>query len=229
MGVGAMSRAVENKVVIVTGAGSGLGKETARLFLGKGAHVVACDFSEHKIRTLQSEWEEDHKHVLAVIADVSKEQDVKALLDQALSRFGRIDILINNAAVFENILIADTTLDSWNYQFTNNVTSAFLMSRECIPYMRRQKSGIIVNISSSLAKTGGAGFAAYSASKAALETFTFALDEEESRNGIIANVVNPGVMRTDMQTTGADPAHVAKKLLKFVAEHDRCAGKAIDL
>jgi 3-oxoacyl-[acyl-carrier protein] reductase len=230
IGGGVMSKNVlENKVVIVTGAGSGLGKETALLLGNEGAKVVACDRFAHKIEVLKRECERYQGKVLALTADVSKEDQVKALVDQTLSVFGRIDILINNAAVFENFLIADTTIDSWNYQLTNNLTSAFLMSRECIPQMRKQRAGKIINISSSLAKSGGAGFGAYSASKAALETFSYTLDEEESQNGIVVNIVNPGVMKTDMQTTGVDPAYVARKLLRFVAEHDRHAGKVIDL
>jgi 3-oxoacyl-[acyl-carrier protein] reductase len=220
---------LENKVVIVTGAGSGLGKETALLFANEGTKVVACDLSAHKIEVLKRECERYQGNVLALTADVSKEHQVRSLIDQTLSAFGRIDILINNAAVFENILIADTTIDSWYYHFNNNVTSVFLMSRECIPHMRKQRAGKIINISSSLAKSGGAGFGAYSASKAALETFSYTLDEEESQNGIVVNIVNPGVMKTDMQTTGVEPVYVARKLLRFVAEHDRHAGKVIDL
>lgn len=216
-------------VVIITGAGTGLGKDLALLFAKEGANVVGCGRRKEKIQQLERELQAYPGQVLALSADVSQEQEVKSLVDKAVSRFGRIDVLINNAAVFENSSILETSLESWNYHFQNNVTSTFLMTRECIPVMRKQRSGQIINFTSGLAKTGANGFGAYSASKAAIEAFTYSIDEEERRNGIHAHVINPGVMKTNMQAIGTDPKRVAGKLIRFVTEAPVPEGKVIQL
>jgi len=220
---------LENKVVVVTGAGSGLGKDTAILFAREGAYVAACDVVETKVDALREDLADFAEQVLVVKADVSKEKDVRQLIQEAYAKFGRIDIVINNAATFENYLISETTIESWNSQFENNVTSVFLMTKECLPIMRKQKSGQFLNITTSLAQTGGAGFGPYSASKAALETLSYTVQEEEGRYGIQVHVINPGVMRSDMQTTGADPALVASKLVEFSKQNNRHVAKVVHL
>jgi 3-oxoacyl-[acyl-carrier protein] reductase len=220
---------LSQQTVLITGAGTGLGKELAHLFVQEGAKVIVCGRRSDKIQQLKEELKADGSRILAASADMSQQRDVKALVDQAVSRFGRIDIVINNAAVFENTSIADTGLDSWNYQIQNNMTSTFLVSRECIPVMRKQKSGQIINITSGLAETGASGFAAYSATKAAVEAFTFSLEEEETNNGIFAYVINPGVMKTNMQSLGVHPKVVAEKLVKFVKQSPNPTGKVVPI
>lgn len=169
------------------------------------------------------------QYVLAFTADVSREDDVKLVVDTTYASFGRIDILINNAAVYENFYISNMALESWNYHMNNNTTSVFLMTKACIPIMRKQKSGKVINLTSSLAKSSAAGFGAYSASKAALEMITYAVDEEESRNKIVITAFDPGVMKTGLQATGADPASIAPSLLKLATADNRYAGKVINL
>ncbi|WP_139492087.1 SDR family NAD(P)-dependent oxidoreductase [Brevibacillus dissolubilis] len=217
----------QNQVIIITGAGAGLGRETALLLARQGACVVACDHQESKVNKLRDELAAISSCSLAIKADASVESDVDSLFAQALEAYGKVDVLINNAAVFENYLIADTSLESWNYQLTNNATSAFLMIKAALPVMRRQKSGQIMNVTSSLAKTGGAGFGAYSASKAALEALTYSVQEEEGQHGIIANVFNPGVMKSDMQTLGEEPAKVAEKLARILDQNYVYSGQVI--
>jgi 3-oxoacyl-[acyl-carrier protein] reductase len=206
----------KDKVVIVTGAGSGLGKETALAFVKEGANVIICGRRFMKLEAVENSASEmSHGTILPIRADVSVESDVKMLVQGTYTKFGRIDVLINNAAVFEQYDVADTSLNSWEYQMNNNVTSAFLMMRECLPIMRKQRSGKIINITSGLAREGAAGFGAYCASKAAMEALTYSVDDEEHKHGITAHVFNPGFMKTELQALGEDPATVAPYLLQL--------------
>lgn len=220
---------LNDQVVIVTGAGSGLGRELALLFAREGAKVAICGRRMDKLNALLEEMAEYKENIVSMVADASKEADVQKFIAAIVEKFGRIDALINNAAVFESYYIADTSLESWNYQFNNNVTSAFLMTRECIPVMRKQKSGRIINMTSSLAKTGAAGFGPYSLNKAALEILTTTCDEEESSNGLIIHAFNPGVMRSGLQGTGADPATIAPYVVELLTTDNRYAGQVIDV
>jgi 3-oxoacyl-[acyl-carrier protein] reductase len=218
---------LDNQVVMITGAGSGLGRAAAHLFAKEGAKLVICGRRSARIKAVQHELESYGNQVLAVTADVSVENDVKGLYDETLSRFGRLDILVNNAAVFEHYYIANTSLDSWNYHLENNVTSAFLMIKAGIPIMRKQRSGKIINLTSSIAKRGAAGFAAYGASKAALEVLTYSVDEEESRNGISICAFDPGVMKTEMQGSGVDPHTIAPTLLALATSGSIYSGQVL--
>lgn len=220
---------LSQKVVWVTGAGTGLGKELAILLAQEGATVIACGRRANNIEKLSEELQLSESKFFGKSVDVSQEREVNAFIEQVISRYGRIDVVINNAAVFENSSVLETSLDSWKYQFDNNILSTFLVSRGSLSVMRKQRSGQIINLTSRLAGTGGSGFAAYSATKAAIEAFTFSLDEEERQNGILAHVVNPGVMKTHMQASGSDPRIVAKKLINLIKENRQPTGQVVHL
>ncbi|RXT04920.1 SDR family NAD(P)-dependent oxidoreductase [Ammoniphilus sp. CFH 90114] len=219
----------KEQVYLITGAGTGLGKELALQLAQEGVKLVVCGRRRSKLEELEKQLEAYRNNILAISADVSDEEEVKSLVLEAIDRFGRIDVLINNAAVFANSSVADSSLEEWKYQIENNVTGTYLMSREVIAQMRRQRGGRIVNLTSGLAKTGAAGFAAYSASKAAIEALTYSIDEEERRHGIQAYVINPGSMKTNLQSSGSDPALVAKKLLHYLETSDQPTGKVLQL
>jgi len=207
---------LKGKVVIVTGGGSGLGKETALAFAKEGANVIICGRRFAKLEAVEHLISNTgHGMILPIRADVSIESDVKMLVQAAYAKFGQIDLLINNAAVFEQYDVADMSLDSWEYQMNNNVTGAFLMMRECLAIMKKQRSGKIINITSGLTKEGAAGFGAYCASKAALEALTYSVEDEEHRQGITAYVFNPGFMKTELQALGEEPAAVAPYLIRL--------------
>ena len=207
---------LQGKVAIVTGAGSGLGRETALAFANAGVNIVICGRRYQPLAEVESLVTSKYQvNVLPIRADVSIESDVKMLIQATYAKFQRIDYVINNAAVFQQYHVSDSPLDSWEYQFNTNATSVFLMMRESIPIMRNQKSGHIINITSGLAREGAGGFSAYAASKAAVEALTFSAEDEEHKNGIQVHVFNPGVMKTNLATIGDDPANVAPFLVEL--------------
>lgn len=210
-------------MVVISGAGSGLGRELSLVFAQTGFNVAICDCDEYSLNeTMQliaNRMNSSHLdyNVLSVVTDVAVEEDVQRLVKAVMKQFNRIDVLINNAAVFENYSLQDMSLQSWEYQINNNLTSVFLMTKHCLSFMRQQKKGKIVNITSSLAK-GGAGFGAYAASKAAVEALTTTIDEEEGRHGIHCFAVNPGIMRTKLQALGEDPSVTAQRVFEIIKD-----------
>lgn len=219
---------LHGKVVIITGAGSGLGKETAFAFAKAGAHVVICDRSYEILEPVEAQIKEQFKaEVLSIQADVSTESEVKLLIQKAVATFQRIDIVINNAAIFQQYNIIESPLDSWEYQINNNATSVFLMMRESLPYMRKQKSSHIINITSGIVREGAAGYGAYAASKAAIEALTYAVQDEEHKKGIKIHVFNPGVMKTNLNQFGDNPANIAPYLVHLVLSSPRSENRVI--
>jgi 3-oxoacyl-[acyl-carrier protein] reductase len=206
---------LSNHTVIVTGSGSGLGKASAILFAKEGAKVVLCGRTADKIEQVKEQILAQGGLAIAVTADVSEPEQVKHLVSQALEAFGSIDILINNAAVLENSTVLETDLDAWNYQLTNNLTSVLLTIQACLPHMRKQKFGRIINMTSALAVNGAGGFAAYSASKAGVESLTRTTADEEKEHQIKVYSFDPGTVRSDMHATGRDPLEVAPQLIKL--------------
>jgi 3-oxoacyl-[acyl-carrier protein] reductase len=221
---------LKGKVALISGAGTGLGKETAIAFAKAGADLVICGRHLDKLEQVKEliigEYNVD---VLAVCADVSLEADVHTLFQEVNKHFGKIDILVNNAADFNQYKVIECPLDSFEYILHNNTTSVFLMMRECLPFMRNQKSGHIINITSGLAREGAAGFGAYAASKAAVEALTFTVEDEEHKNGIQVHAFNPGVMKTSLFHIGDDPANVAPYILQLAQTKSLHEKRVIEL
>lgn len=221
---------LKGKVAVISGAGSGLGKETALAYAKAGANLVICGRNYGKLEQVEELITSQYSvSVLPIRADVSSESDVKMLIQAALAKFQRIDILINNAAVFQQYPIIDSPLDSWEYQINNNATSVFLMMREVLPIMRNQKSGHVINITTGLVREGAGSFGAYAASKAAVEALTFSIEDEEHKNGLQFHVFNPGVMKTNLATIGDDPANVAPYLVELAQTDSKGDKKVVQL
>jgi 3-oxoacyl-[acyl-carrier protein] reductase len=208
---------IENRVVLITGAGSGLGEVTAITFGENRAIVVLCGRVKANIEKVSETIIGAGGRALAIEADVSSEADVNRLIETIRQTYGRLDVLINNAGIFEPGQVIDTSLESWNNQIATNLTGVFLVTRASLPLMRAQQYGRIINITSSLAHNGAGGFAAYSASKAGMESLTRTTAEEEESHDIIANIYSPGSLKTGMHATGKDPLTAVPELLKLAS------------
>jgi 3-oxoacyl-[acyl-carrier protein] reductase len=208
---------IENRVVLITGAGSGLGEVTAITFGENGAIVVLCGRFKANIEKVSETIIGAGGRALAIQADVSSEADVNRMIETIHQTYGRLDVVINNAGVFEPGQVIDTSLESWNNQISTNLTGVFLVTKASLPLMRAQQYGRIINITSSLAQNGAGGFAAYSASKAGMESLTRTTADEEESYDILANIYSPGSLKTGMHATGKDPLTAVPELMKLAS------------
>lgn len=188
----------EGKVIIVTGGGGGIGRAIAHKFTGAGATVVVVGRTLGKVEAVATEITEMGFHAVAMAADVSSEADVERVIRDTLNLFGRIDVMVNNAAVCPQVRLTDMSLGEWNGVITNNLTSVFLFCRGVIPSMLEQGGGVIVNVSSVHALATLDGYSAYSASKAGIVGLTRAIALDYAKQNIRANTVLPGAVQTPM-------------------------------
>ncbi len=189
---------MEGKVALVTGASQGLGKALALAYAEQGAKVVVNSRSEDSIRPVAEQVEEEGAEVLAVAADVSEAGNVQRLIDAAVERFGRIDVLVNNAGVLgPRVEILEFPEDEWRKVIDANLTGPYLVSKAAIPHM--PEGGSIINVVSGVSVEGRAEWGSYSVSKFGIEGLTQILAAELEERGIRVNAVDPGGMRTDMR------------------------------
>ena len=186
------------KVALISGASQGLGRALALAYAKEGARVVINARSEESIRPVAGEVEASGAEVLALAADVSKSADVERLVDAAVERFDRIDVLVNNAGVLgPRVAIAEYPEDEWRRVIDANLTGPFLVSKAVVPHM--PEGGSIVNVVSGVSVEGRAKWGAYSVSKFGVEGLTQILASELEESGIRVNAVDPGGMRTEMR------------------------------
>jgi NAD(P)-dependent dehydrogenase (short-subunit alcohol dehydrogenase family) len=188
---------LHGKVAIITGAGSGIGEATAKLFVDAGAKVVLADWNETQANRVADEinlTQAADNRALAVKTDVSSEQEVKRLVQQALTTFGSIDIIFNNAAVVLPKELEDITEEEWTRTLNINLKSVYLMIKYCIPEVRKSR-GNIVNMSSLSGLLGQKQNPVYSATKGAIIAMTKALALDYAKDGVRVNCICPaGVM-----------------------------------
>ena len=197
-----MNLDLKDKVALVTGASQGLGKTTCLLLASEGAKVAVNYRSsgERAEEVIQEIKEKYNTEAISIYADIGKESDVVAMFEKIDETFGRIDILINNAAYCPTCQVADMTEQIWNHTLQVNLTGTFLCSREFVKrLLDRQQPGRIVNISSQAAFRGSTtGHAPYDASKGGIVSFTISLAREVAEKNIMVNCVAPGLMHTEM-------------------------------
>ena len=195
------TKLLAGQVAVVTGAGRGLGRAAALLLAEAGAAVVAVARSADEITGVADEIKHAGGQALAIPTDVSDPARVDHLLVLALRGFGRIDILINNAALVQPFgKVWETSPAAWQQLIQVNVVGPYLCSRAVLPHMLDRGSGRIINISSGVAEKNIKGLSAYSVSKAALERFSGVLATEMASSDVVVAVLRPGVVDTPMQT-----------------------------
>ena len=185
----------KGKVALVTGAARGIGHTIASGFAARGAKVVLCDIDEASVREAAEKIEGE---AIGIKADVTKSEDIAALLKNLLEKLGRLDIIVNNAGIARDNLMIRMDEKDWDAVLDINLKGAFLVTKLASRQMMKQRSGKIVNISSVVGLTGNAGQANYSASKAGLIGLTKSAAKELASRGITVNAVAPGFIETDM-------------------------------
>ncbi len=189
---------LEGKVALITGASRGLGRALALAYAEEGAKLVINARSEGSLRPVAETAEASGAEVLAVPADVSSEAEVRELIGAAVDRFGRIDVLVNNAGILgPRVKLEEYPGDEWRRVIEANLTAPFLLAKAAIPHMHEGAS--IINVVSGVSVEGRAEWGAYSVSKFGVEGLTQIMAAELKDRGIRANSVDPGGMRTEMR------------------------------
>lgn len=205
---------LRDKVALVTGAGSGIGRGIARHFAAEGAKVGVLDLTEELCGEIIEEITAAGGSSIALAGDVSKTADVEAAVAKLAEHFGPPTVLVHNAAVMPAGTIDGTSEADWDLIFAVNVKGAFLTSRAVIPYMRKAGGGSIILMASVTGILGLPGLAAYSASKGALISLARAMSTDHAREGIRVNAVSPGTIDAPMLHTFVaaqrDPARIRK-------------------
>lgn len=207
---------LQGKVALVSGASRGIGAAIARLFAGEGARVVLGDVLAEQGERVVQEIRAGKGEALFVKLDVTSESDWQRAMKAAVERFGKLNVLVNNAAILIRATVEQTTREDWDRLMAVNATGVFLGTRYAIPEMRKAGGGSIVNLSSSAALSGNPMVAAYSATKGAVLAFTRATAIEYAPDNIRANTIHPGGVETAMT---AARRTTAEGLQQLVATH----------
>jgi NAD(P)-dependent dehydrogenase (short-subunit alcohol dehydrogenase family) len=204
---------MKEKVAIITGASSGIGRATALLFAEKGGNVMALGRNEKKLTSLLDEAKEKNGTVKTHLADINQPSNVERVIFETIDKFGRIDVLINAAGIILNGTIENTSLDAWDKMMNINLRSLFFITQKCVPHLEKTK-GNIVNVSSVAGLRSFPNVLAYCVSKAALDQLTRCSALELAPKGIRVNAVNPGVVVTSLHKRGGTSDEDYEQFLK---------------
>lgn len=206
---------LNGRVALVTGAGRGFGRAIA-LALGREGADVAVNYhaSAGAAAEVVGAVEKLGRRAVALKADVAREDEVRAMFEVALEHFGRLDVLVNNAGVMVHGGFHEIPVSRYERMFAVNVTGVLLCTYHALPAMIGRKYGRIINLSSQLAQRGvvSGGFAAYAATKGAVESFTRATAHEFGQHGITVNAIAPGGIETEMSKSVMTPEYRARRL-----------------
>lgn len=191
---------LENKVAIITGAAGGMGAAEAKMFAKEGAKVLITDVQEEKLKSVVAEIKAEGGIADYIVHDVSSESSWEAVAEKAVTTFGKIDVLVNNAGILGNVMgpIEERTVEEFNKVISVNLLGQFIGVKTVVPYMRKLGSGSIINISSVGGITGSSNGTAYTASKGGSRIYTKGAAVELAKDNIRVNSVHPGYVATPM-------------------------------
>ena len=220
-----MSNNIEGKVVVITGASSGLGEATARLLSSQGATVVLGARRVERIQSLADELTKNGGKALAIATDVTQHEQVKHLVDSAVETYGRIDVILNNAGLMPHSPLERLKLDDWNQMIDVNIKGVLYGIAAALPHMKQQKSGQIINVSSVAGHKVRPGSAVYAATKAAVLMLSEGLRQEVKPYNIRTTVISPGAVATELPNSITEPdiAENVKKLYERAIPADSFA------
>jgi len=199
---------LKDRVVIITGAGQGIGRTFAKAFAQAGARVVVAELNEKKAASVSEEVMKAGGEAFAVTTDVADEDSIKEMVQIVEDEYGRIDVLINNAGIFSTLEMRpfdQIPLDEWEQVLRVNLTGPFLCARAVLPAMRRAKWGRIINIASGAVRLGRPNYLHYVASKAALAGMSLSMAREVGADGITVNAILPGATFTEIERKTVTP------------------------
>ena len=199
-------KSLEGRVVIITGGGQGIGRGYAHHFAAQGAIPIIAELNGDNAVSVQREIKEKGFEALAIQTDVASMESVTTMVNQVIEKFGRIDILINNAAVFSRITMApfwELPLDEWDSAMNVNVTGSYYCARAVVPTMRKAKWGRIVNVTSGTVQLGSANYLHYITSKSAVIGMTRSMARELGASNITVNTFWPGITKTEVNRPSA--------------------------
>ncbi len=209
---------LEGKTALITGGGDGIGRATALLFCKEGAKVGIMGRTESRLHDTVND-AKGPGEITAFQGDVSKEQDVKRVVNDFYKKYGKIDILFNNAGIYEAGSVVDTSMDVWNRTMDINVKGVFLVSKYVVPIMAKHGGGAIINNSSVLGIVGMENCVAYNASKGAVRQITKSMALDHANENIRVNSVCPGYIKTKMDPEFmGNPPDADEQLDKIAAE-----------
>lgn len=211
-----MSNNIEGKVVVITGASSGLGEATARLLSNEGEIVVLGARRADRLRSLADELISQGGKAVAMTTDVTQRDQVQKLVDAAVQAYGRIDVIINNAGLMPQSLLEQLKVDEWDRMIDVNIKGVLYGIAAALPYMRKQKAGHIINVSSVAGHKVGPGSSVYAATKHAVRALSEGLRQEVKPYNIRTTVISPGAVATELPNTITDAA-VGERIKQFYA------------
>jgi NADP-dependent 3-hydroxy acid dehydrogenase YdfG len=208
---------IKGKVVVITGASSGLGEATARLLSAEGASVVLGARRVDRIQSLAHELNAKGGKALAIATDVTHVEQVKKLVDSAVQKFGRIDVMINNAGIMPHSPLERLKIDDWNRTIDVNIKGVLYGIAAALPYMKQQKAGHIINVSSVAGHKVTPNGAVYCATKHAVRALSEGLRGEVKPYNIRTTIISPGAVATELPNSITEP-DVAAGISKFYKE-----------
>jgi len=220
-----MTHGIKDKVIVITGASSGLGEATARALSAQGAHIVLGARRQDRIQSLAAELAGSGGKAIAMTTDVADREQVRKLVDAAVQAYGRIDVMINNAGVMPQAPLERLRIDEWDRMIDVNLKGVLYGIAAALPYMKQQKAGHFINVSSVAGHKVGPGFAVYAATKHAVRALSEGLRQEVKPYNIRTTVISPGVVATELpgSTTEPDTAERVRKAYEIAIPADSFA------